>query len=1020
MKKFLRPTAGHYFTCLAFCLCLTPALHAQQYDTITTDDYTIIQEHSKTGVPEGSYRKFSSDEALMEYGSYKNGLKVGQWKYFTRFYSDEAEAFEKQFGKEMDFNAIRLTMNYKNGIAHGECYYELGDNWREDEDFKKSKHSVCYGQYTNGKRDGEWTLHNIFDSGYSYGRKIGSFHFLNGVKHGKWEITYGPQNQGVYLPYPTLLDSVEIREINADRSYASGFYQNGKKTGTWKYFTQGGELFKTEAFDSVGSATVLQEHEVTNIVISDVSFDRVDYIDINPDSTRILLVAYSPSTKLLTYWLYDNILKGLIKKETLNFLGTSVNGCYFFNDAGTKFACLNWQDDLVTVYDIQTGQISSIKSNDLPDQLLNRPNTLKALKAVGIHSFTDLGIREERWLSFEDVEQTNQFVALNITTPEKHFYFIDLATGKVSLHAELVSQKSRVDYVAERIKAGMSPTLRSDIDQYAIRNINHDNLLTKIAFNRSIRFGRDIFEDVSEFRDRTNNILMLGYVRELKRFHYGYEHQASYTDRRTDSRPLYFWNKKVVDPKKRIVQLNVLENGSYIFFTKDNYYMTTPGMKEKINFRKDVKLFPFEQFDLKYNRPDLVLERLGYADSSTLATYHKAYLKRLKKLGFTEDMLNDDFHLPEIKIENFEYFPAVVDSARLDIDLSIRDVKYKLDRINVFINDVPILGNAGIDLRKENIQEAKRKIKLTLAEGINKIQMCVLNQAGAESYKETVTVTYKPKKVSKANLYLITIGDSQYKDARYNLTYAAKDAEDTKVTFQQNSLYQNVFTYTYVDEQVTKANILALKKELAKATRDDVVIITVAGHGVLDQHLDYYLATYDMDFANPSQKGIPYEELEALVDGIAPLKKVLFLDACHSGEVDKEEVEQFAAVNPTSGSIKFRNAGAGIKQKNLGLHSTAQLMSELFNDLRRGTGATVISSAGGAEYAMESDQWKNGLFTYCLLHGLKNKAADLNHDGQIMLSELQQYLRTEVTKLSQGAQQPTSRIENLSMDFRVW
>ena len=102
------------------------------------------------------------------------------------------------------------------------------------------------------------------------------------------------------------------------------------------------------------------------------------------------------------------------------------------------------------------------------------------------------------------------------------------------------------------------------------------------------------------------------------------------------------------------------------------------------------------------------------------------------------------------------------------------------------------------------------------------------------------------------------------------------------------------------------------------------------------------------------------------------------------------------------------------------MENTSELSKALFTDLRRGTGATVISSAGGKEYAMESDAWKNGLFTYCLIHGLKDSAADTNKDGKIVLSELQQYLREEVTNLSNGAQKPTSRIENLSMDFKIW
>ncbi len=82
--------------------------------------------------------------------------------------------------------------------------------------------------------------------------------------------------------------------------------------------------------------------------------------------------------------------------------------------------------------------------------------------------------------------------------------------------------------------------------------------------------------------------------------------------------------------------------------------------------------------------------------------------------------------------------------------------------------------------------------------------------------------------------------------------------------------------------------------------------------------------------------------------------------------------------------------------------------------------ATVISSAGDGEYAMESGEWKNGLFTYCLLKGIETGEADLNKDGEIWLKELQKYVQTQVTELSGGKQQPTSRIENSILDYRVW
>ncbi|HLP12471.1 MAG TPA: caspase family protein [Flavobacteriales bacterium] len=474
------------------------------------------------------------------------------------------------------------------------------------------------------------------------------------------------------------------------------------------------------------------------------------------------------------------------------------------------------------------------------------------------------------------------------------------------------------------------------------------------------------------------------------------------------------------DKNELISESSFYKNGDFIHVLPNGYYFVSKGKLDRLSIRVDSVVYPVEQFDLKYNRPDIVLKAMGCTNETLIQTYKSAYLKRLKKMGFTEDMLKSDYHLPGLKIQEQEQIPLKSDSGKVHIKLGLIDTKYKLDRINVYVNDVPVYGANGIDLRTNNAQVLEKIIKLDLAQGENKIQVSVLNQAGAESYKENVHIVYKPAKDIKPNLYLISIGDSKYNDSRYNLTYASKDAEDIQTTFTNNELYANTFKYIFTNENVTKKNILNLKQELLKAKRDDVVIITVAGHGVLDKDLNYYLATYDMDFNNPAEKGLPYEALESLVDAIAPLKKVVFLDACHSGEVDKEEVEQLAMANTNSGEVKFRNAGSGIQKKNLGLKTTSELMGELFADLRRGTGATVVSSAGGAEYAMESDQWKNGLFTYCLLHGIKDKAADVNKDGQIMLSELQQYLRTEVTRLSHGAQQPTSRIENLNMDFRIW
>ena len=53
---------------------------------------------------------------------------------------------------------------------------------------------------------------------------------------------------------------------------------------------------------------------------------------------------------------------------------------------------------------------------------------------------------------------------------------------------------------------------------------------------------------------------------------------------------------------------------------------------------------------------------------------------------------------------------------------------------------------------------------------------------------------------------------------------------------------------------------------------------------MLSKEFDYYLSTYAVNFNNPEENGLPYDELENLLDGIAARKKLLLIDACHSGD----------------------------------------------------------------------------------------------------------------------------------------
>ncbi|MFC2107088.1 caspase family protein [Bacteroidota bacterium] len=477
---------------------------------------------------------------------------------------------------------------------------------------------------------------------------------------------------------------------------------------------------------------------------------------------------------------------------------------------------------------------------------------------------------------------------------------------------------------------------------------------------------------------------------------------------------------------EELVDLIALKSSEYMFKTPDAYYSATKNSAKYIGYIINNKPYSFEQFDLKFNRPDLVLKQLKHTDNHLIDTYKKAYLKRLNKTGFKEENLGENFHLPEAEITNHKSLP-VTNQKTISFEIVFKDSKYKLDRYNIWINDVALFGMKGKSIKELQIDSLKVIETIQLSEGRNKIQASCLNTKGAESYKETVEVTYIPDSTINPQLHLIALSVSKYQQDNMNIQYAVKDGRDLVNQYlQDKTKWSEIIVDTLYNQDAQRENILALKRKLLQTGVDDQVILFVSGHGLLDDNFDFYFATYDIDFNNPSEKGISYDELEWLLDSIPARKKLFLMDACHSGEVDKEEIIAYNAekVDTLKSGVKRYTYKAGILQDeetySLGLQNSFELMQELFTNLNRGSGAVVISAAAGDSYAMESDEWHNGVFTYSILNGLKSGKADINNDGEVSVSELRDYVGKSVQDLTNGLQKPTMRQENVEFDFRIW
>lgn len=500
--------------------------------------------------------------------------------------------------------------------------------------------------------------------------------------------------------------------------------------------------------------------------------------------------------------------------------------------------------------------------------------------------------------------------------------------------------------------------------------------------------------------------------------------------------------------KKLMATLYIAPNREWILWTPEGYYTASRrGAKlagwqvnpwtvnvqdfSALNLRQrggilrmmiahNPKYYPFEQFDVRLNRPDIVLSKLGIASREKAMALKQAYLKRLTRLGINENSLSAKLAIPTLSISEI---PAQTKERFLNLNVKATDETFPVQRIHVLINDVPLYGLQGFKVASDTIRKVQKQFKIELTNGRSKIQISAVNSAGIESLKETFYISCNSTMPQPRNRYLVAIGVSEYSNTDFNLRYAAKDASDVVAAC---SAYQGYFGATKVlritDKEATRESILKAREFLAQAKTNDQVILFVAGHGLLDKKLDWYFATTDIDFNNPSARGIAYHELEEILDGIAAREKIMFMDACHSGEVDKEEIQIVNIASTQNGTVNSRGFKANVLEKKtgMGLQNSFELMQQLFADISRGSGAMVISSAGGTELAFESPLWNNGVFTYSLLLGLKTKNADANKDGKIQVSEIRDFVIDNVQSLTQGLQTPTSRKENLEFDFRVW
>jgi hypothetical protein len=472
---------------------------------------------------------------------------------------------------------------------------------------------------------------------------------------------------------------------------------------------------------------------------------------------------------------------------------------------------------------------------------------------------------------------------------------------------------------------------------------------------------------------------------------------------------------KIWDRRTGALLASVAISGTdFAIVTPDNYYAVSRTAQRLLAFRREGRALPFAQFDLVFHRPDIVAERLG-APAAVIAGWRAAWERRVRRAGVRPPTPDELPRLPQLTADAAP--PSVTDPS-VDLRVRARAAAAPLVRYHVTVNGVAEHDRPAFVIDRAAADE--RTLRVELGHGTFQIEVMVEDERGARSLAHTAMVTrQEERQVDRRNLHILAIGVSDYVDDELDLRFAGKDARDIAAAFKTgNRRFAKVETTVLTDRAVTREAIRKAATKLAAAGVDDVVVLFLAGHGFLDEGDRYFFGTTDIDPLQPAARGFAYAELEELLATTKARRRLVLLDTCHAGEVDREagELPQLPrGVVLTRGFRPPKATGASAPQG-----PARRLLGELFADLERGAGATVLASSSGLQLALEDAATGNGLFTAAVLRAVAAANTSGGPVQDLTVAWLRDSVSGTVQELSRGVQRTSVRAENQSDDFHLF
>ncbi|MGB0931879.1 MAG: caspase family protein [Chitinophagales bacterium] len=260
---------------------------------------------------------------------------------------------------------------------------------------------------------------------------------------------------------------------------------------------------------------------------------------------------------------------------------------------------------------------------------------------------------------------------------------------------------------------------------------------------------------------------------------------------------------------------------------------------------------------------------------------------------------------------------------------------------------------------------------------LNRIEVKVSNDAGTQVSRE-LKVMYNPR---KPDLHVLSIGPKAT-----NLKYTQKDAENFADMFigqagpEENKVFANVYVKKLTGEAATTNEIRGMLEEYLyhqDVQPKDMMLLFIASHGFIDAG-DFRIQGSDYNPIRRRSTSLSFkDDVSAHLNKIN-CKKLVFIDACHSGGARSDVMNINDAIKQLS------------QKQNICLTFTSSSQNQL---------------------SYEDDRWNNGAFTKALIDGMQRGKADVNGDKVVTIKELSDYVgvsvRDMVHSLKNELQEPS-------------